>query len=148
MQATADKLDDADELDETNNLGLLSFTIKGNKVSNPSFTQPNTAGTGPASWSGTNTPAGSTSWSSGSASITGSGGSVLASGSPSWTKATRSRSPPARRSTSSSAFARAGSRRRPATGLVYLGALGQVVQTVRLVTAPLRPSASRRSNRR
>ena len=47
VQATADKLDDADELDETNNLGLLSFTIKGNKVSNPSFTQPNTAGTGP-----------------------------------------------------------------------------------------------------
>ena len=136
VQATADKLDDADELDETNNLGLLSFTIKGNKVSNPSFTQPNTAGTGPASWSGTNTPAGSTSWSGGSASITGSGGSVLASGSPSWTS-----DPIAVTAGEALDFVvsvrASGLSSAPSAGLVYLGALGQVVQTVRLVTAPL-----------
>jgi serine protease AprX len=135
VQATADKPDAVDELDETNNRGLLAFAIKGNKVSNPSFSQPSSAGSGPANWSRTNTQAGSTSWDGGSVSISGTGGSALASGSPTWTSdpipVTAGEALDLVVSVRASGLSSA-----PGAGLAYLGALGQVVQTVRLITAP------------
>jgi serine protease AprX len=135
VRATADKPDAVVELDETNNVGLLAFTIIGNKVSNPSFSQPSSSGSGPASWSGTNTQAGSTSWDGGSVSISGNGGSVLASGSPTWTSdpipVTAGEALDLVVSVRASGLSSA-----PGAGLAYLGALGQVVQTVRLITAP------------
>lgn len=136
VQATADRLDAADELDEGNNLGLLTFSIKGNKVSNPSFSQPSSTGSGPASWSGTSTGAGSTSWDGGSVSISGNGGSALAAGSPKWTSdpiaVTAGEALDLVVSVRSSSLSSA-----PGAGLAYLGALGQVLQTVKLIAAPV-----------
>jgi hypothetical protein len=134
--ATADKLEDAEELDETNNLGRLTFKLKDNRVSNPSFDQPSADGSGPANWSGSDTQAGSTSWSEGSASITGTGGNALVAGSPTWT------SDPIDVSAAEAldfvvSVRTSGVSSAPSAGLVYLGLLGQVVDTVQLITAPL-----------
>jgi serine protease AprX len=136
VAATADRLGVAEETDETNNTGRLTFTIKGNRVSNPSFDQPSSSGDGPASWSGSDTQAGSTSWSAGSVSITGNGGNALLAGSPAW----RSDPIPVVAGEALDLVVdvqASGLSSAPAAGLAYLGALGQVVSTVRLITAPL-----------
>jgi subtilisin family serine protease len=135
VRATADSLGQADELDESNNAGELTFSIKGNKVKNPSFEQTNPDGSGPANWSGSDSSAGSTSWSGDSASITGTGGNALLAGVPSWT------SDPIDVSAGETldlvvSVRAAGLSSAPAAGLAYIGALGQALDTVRLITAP------------
>jgi hypothetical protein len=142
VSATADKLDVADESSETNNGGELTFTVKGNKVSNPSFEQSNAEGTQPASWSASSTEAGTTSWSDGgsdgskSASITGTGGSAVLGGPPTWTSdpiaVTASETLVLVLSVRTDGLSSA-----PSAGLAFLGAAGQVLDTVKLITAPL-----------
>ena len=86
ITATADVAEAVAESVEDNNLGELTVTVRGNKVRNGSFEQPNSAGTGPDGWSGNSTSAGTTSWSEGgcdgerSATITGTGGSAVLGG--------------------------------------------------------------------
>jgi hypothetical protein len=142
VRATADKLDAADESSETNNGGQLTFTVKGNKVSNPSFEQSNADGTQPASWSAASTEAGTASWSDGgsdgskSVSITGTGGSALLGGPPTWTSdpiaVTAGETLDLVVSVRTNGLSSA-----PSAGLAFLGAAGQVLETVKAVTAPL-----------
>jgi Subtilase family/CARDB len=142
VQATADKADAADESNEDNNLGRLTFTVQGNKVKNPSFEQQSSEGSGPANWSATDTEAGQTSWSEGgsegdrSASITGTGGSAVLGGLPAWT----SDAIPVNAGETLDLVVSVrtlGASSAPTAGLVYLGALGQVLDTVTLISAPL-----------
>ena len=136
ITATADKPNVVQESDEGNNVGRLTFLAQGNRVRNASFDQPSPSGSGPANWSGSNTQAGSTSWDGGSASISGTGGSALLAGSPTWTS-----DPIAVSAGEVLDFAvsvrSSGLSSAPSAGLVYLGAFGQTLETVRLVTAPL-----------
>ena len=136
VRATADKPGAVAELDESNNVGQLTFSIKGNKVSNPSFEQPSSGGSGPANWSGSSTSAGSTSWSGSSVSISGTGGNALLGGSPTWTSdpvpVVAGEALDFVISMRASALSSA-----PSAGLVYVGALGETLDTVKLMTAPL-----------
>jgi serine protease AprX len=136
VRATADALEASDEMDEANNVGQLTFSIQGNKVSNPSFEQPSSSGSGPAGWSGSDTQAGSTSWSGGTVSISGTGGNALLAGSPAWTS-----DPIAVTAGEALDFVvsvrASGLSSAPSAGLLYLSGAGQVLQTVRLITAPL-----------
>lgn len=130
------------ESNETNNVGELTVRVQGNKVEDGSFEQPNDTGTGPAAWTGSDTSAGRTSWSDGGtdgsqgATITGTGGSVLLGGSPSWTSAAIDVAPGETLDLVASVRTN-GASSAPAIGLAYLGAAGQVLDTVRLATAPL-----------
>jgi len=142
---TADATATVDELDESNNLGNLTVSVKGNRVTNGSFEQPNSAGTGPDSWQGTSTQAGSTSWSaSGSngqhgASMTGTGKSAALYGAPTWTSAPIAVTPGEVLTLATDVQA-SGLSSGPTVSLVYLGSSGQVLQTVNVLTGPLTTS--------
>lgn len=142
---TADSGLAVSESNEDNNTSSLAVTVQGNKVQNGSFEQPNSAGTGPEGWSGSSTGAGSASWSDGgsdgnkSAATSGNGGSAAVSGAPSWTSDPITVTPgealifvASVSSVNASSAATA--------GLVYLGAAGQVLNSVTLLTAPLTTS--------
>lgn len=146
IRTTADSGLEVSEVDEGNNAGVLTVEVRGNRVTNGSFEQTGTGG-GPAGWTGSSTSAGEASWSedagtggSNAVTITGTGGSVLLGGSPSWTSDPIEVAPgevvdlvaSVRTSAASSA---------PALGLVYFGAAGQVLDTVRVATAPLTTAA-------
>jgi hypothetical protein len=141
IRATADKPAAITEKDETNNAGTLTVTIKGNKVENGSFEQASSSGSGPQGWSGSSGEGGTTSWSdsgtdgSKGASATGSGGSAATS-SPTWTSAPVAVVPG---ETLDLTVAVSSSRSSsPATaGLVFLGALGTVLDTATVLTAPV-----------
>ncbi len=131
------------ESDEGNNSSTLKVTVQGNKVSNGDFEQSNTAGTGPQDWEGSSTGAGSTGYSqtggsegSRAVTITGTGGGVALAGMPTWTSAPIDVAPgetlSLRVSVSSAGLSSA-----PGVGLAYLGAAGQVLNTVRLLELPL-----------
>lgn len=142
IRGTADRTGLVGESNETNNSSTLTVTIQGNKVKNGSFEQPSSNSSGPEGWSGSNTNAGTTSWSDGgsdgakSVSITGNGGSVLVSGAPSWTSDPVSVI--AGQSLSFSVSVKSTGASSAATaGLVYLGTAGQVLNTITLVTAPV-----------
>jgi hypothetical protein len=142
ISVTADAADQVDESAEENNTSTLTVTVQGNKVKNGSFEQQNATGTGPDGWSGESTGAGSASWSDGgsdgskSASVSGNGGNAAAAGSPSWTSdpisVTAGEALTFVVSVSSLNASSAAN-----AGLVYLGAAGNVLQTVNLITAPL-----------
>ena len=145
LSATADAALAVTESNESNNTSQLTVTVQGNKVKNGSFEQPNAAANGPDGWSGTSTGAGSATWSDGgsdggrSAATTGNGGSAATAGSPNWTSDPISVSPGdaltlvlSVQSLGASSAANA--------GLVYLGAAGNVLSTVNLITAPLTTS--------
>ncbi len=130
------------ESDEGNNTSTLKVTVQGNKVTNGHFEQSNTAGTGPQDWEGSSTGAGSTGYSqtggtegSRAATITGTGGWVSLAGMPTWTSAPIDVAPgetlSLRVSVSSAGLSSA-----PGVGLAYLGAAGQVLNTVRLLELP------------
>jgi hypothetical protein len=145
IKITADKTNVADELIETNNSSSLIVVVQGNKVQNSSFEQANSGGTGPESWSGSNTGAGTTSWSNGgsdgakSVSITGNGGNALLAGSPSWVSAPIPVT--AGQSLNLAASIRSTGASSAATvGLVYLGSAGQVLNTATMIAAPLTTS--------
>lgn len=143
LNATADAGAAIDEADETNNVGTLTVTVRGNKVTNGSFEQSTDDGTAPASWTGTSTDAGSTSYAEGgshgdrSVSITGTGRSAALSGVPSWTSepiaVTAGEVLSLRASVRSDGLSSA-----PSVGLAYLGAAGELLSTVAVATAPLR----------
>jgi hypothetical protein len=142
LHATADATLAVAESNENNNTSSLNVEVKGNKVKNGSFEQGNSAGDGPDGWSGSSTGAGSATWSEGgsdggkSAGATGNGGNAATSGSPSWTSDPIAVTPGEAlafvvsvSSVNASSAATA--------GLVYLGAAGNVLSTVNLITAPL-----------
>ena len=142
IRVTADSAGVLDELDATNNGGALTVNVKGNKVQNGSFESASSSGTGPEGWTASNTAAGETSWSqdgdqgSRGASITGTGRSAALSGTPAWSSARISVVPgevldlvvSIKAAQTSSA---------PSVNLVYLGAAGLILDTVRTLTAPL-----------
>jgi hypothetical protein len=145
IAVTADALTAVLESNENNNSGTYTFEVQGNKVKNPSFEQQNAAGNGPEAWSGSSTGAGSASWSEGgsdgakSASASGNGGNAAASGSPSWTSDPIAVVPGEVLTLAVSVQSQAASSAASA-GLVHLGAAGNVLQTVNLITAPLTTS--------
>jgi hypothetical protein len=141
LTVTADRGGAVPESDEGNNSADFTFTVRGNRIENGSFEE-SSSGTSPDSWSGSSTGAGTASWSEGgsdgahSVSLTGNGGSALVHGSPTWTSdpvavtvgETLELYADVRTNGLSSA---------PTAGLIYLGPAGNVIQTVRLLTAPL-----------
>jgi hypothetical protein len=141
LTVSADSGEVVTESDEGNNSADFTFTVRGNRIENGSF-ETSSSGTSPDSWSSSSTGAGTASWSDGgsdgahSASLTGNGGNALVQGSPTWTS-----DPVA--VTAGEALELAASVRTdgvssaPTAGLIYLGAAGEVLQTVRLLTAPL-----------
>ena len=142
IRVTADPAGTVAESDETNNAGVLTVEVQGNKVKNGSFEQASTEGSGPADWTGSDTAAGQTSWSgdgtegSQGATITGTGGSVALAGAPTWTSAPIAVTPG--EVLDLVASVRTNGTSSPAgLGLAYLGAVGQVLDTVRVLTAPL-----------
>jgi M6 family metalloprotease-like protein len=143
MRATADSGNSVAESNENDNSGVLTFTVRGNKVQNGSFEQQSSSGNTPASWSDSSTEAGSASYNqsggtegSKAATVSGNGGNAVLRGSPSWT------SDPVPvvagqlldLQVSVDALGLSSS---PSAGLVYLGPLGNVIDTVTLITAPL-----------
>jgi hypothetical protein len=142
IEAAADVGGAVRESDEGNNSGLLSVTVQGNRVVNGSFEQSTASGTAPAAWTGSDTSAGTTSWSSdgtgGSRAvrITGTSGSVALGGVPSWTSSPITVAPGEVLDVVASVKT-TGTSSAPAVGVAYLGATGQVLDTVRLATAPV-----------
>lgn len=139
----ADSANDLAESSETNNAATLEVTVRGNKVENGDFERSDAEGQAPEAWTGTNTGAGSTSYSetggsdgSKGATITGTGASTVLAGMPRWTSAPIAVTPgellelQLRISTSGMSSA-------PGVGLAYLGPTGNVLDTVRLLNAPL-----------
>ncbi len=133
------------ESNENNNTSSLVVSVQGNKVKNGSFEQSNAAGNGPDAWSGSSTGSGSATWSDGgsdsskSAATTGNGGNAVTSGAPSWTSDPIVVSPGQVLTLAVSVQSQSASSAASA-GLVYLGAAGQVVNSVTLLTAPLTTS--------
>jgi hypothetical protein len=143
ITATADVAGAVAESAEDNNLGELTVTVRGNKVRNGSFEQPDGAGTGPDGWRGSSTGAGTATWSEGgsdgerSVSISGTGRSVALNGAPTWTSEPIEVS--AGEVLTLVADVRSdGLTSAPSLGLAYLGPAGEVLNGVTLLTAPLR----------
>ena len=148
IRATADKPAAILEEKEGNNSGQRTFRVNGNKLSNGDFEQQTAAGQ-PESWSGQSTGAGSTSSSSSggtdgshAAQMQGNGGNAAASGSPSWTSAPVSVTAGEVLDVTASVKA-SGLSSAPSVGLVYLGAAGQVLDKVKVLTAPLQTDGFR-----
>lgn len=142
IKVTADKGTAVTESEEGNNSATLAVTVQGNKVKNGSFQQENAAGTGPASWSSSDTGAGTTSWSdqgtdgSKGASVYGTAGNAALAGPPTWTSEPVAVSARESLTLVVSVNSRDASSA-PSAGLAYLSAAGHVLDTVTLVTAPL-----------
>lgn len=143
IRATADKAGAVAEELEGNNAAHRLFTIQGNRVSNGDFEQQPTAEGQPAGWSSQSTGAGTASSSSSGGSngssgaqMKGNGGNAAAHGSPSFTSAPVSVEAGKVYDVTASVKAD-GLSSAPAVGLVYLGAAGQVLDTVKVVSAPL-----------
>lgn len=131
------------ESDEANNGATLQVTVRGNKVENGSFEQQTSDGAGPEGWTAGPTSAGTTGYSSdggtdGSSAVTISGTrkSVLLGGIPTWTSdpiaVTAGEVLELQVSVSTDRVSSA-----PGIGLAYLGAAGEVLETVRLLEVPL-----------
>jgi hypothetical protein len=141
LTVTADSAEVVTESDEANNSADFNFTVVGNRIENGSF-EASSSGTSPDSWSGSSTGAGTASWSEGgsdgthSASLTGNGGNALVQGSPTWTSDPVAVTPGEALELAASVRTN-GVSSAPTAGLIYLGAAGEVLQTVRLLTAPL-----------
>jgi hypothetical protein len=121
---------------------VLTVTVKGNKVSNGDFEQPNDTGDGPADWTPSDTEAGRTSWSpkgsdgSMAAKITGTGGSALIARNAVF-KSKPISVVPGQVVDLVASVQTSNTSSHSAVGLAYLGETGQVHDTVRLLTAPL-----------
>ena len=143
VTATADQAGAVAESNDANNAANLAVTIRGNKVQNQSFEQPNSAGTGPEAWQGGSTGAGSTSYNAGSGSdgtksvsIGRTGNSVLLYGVPTWASAPFAVTP-GEVLTVSVDVRCVGLSSAPSLSLAYLGPAGELLNTVKLLTAPL-----------
>jgi hypothetical protein len=137
------------EADETNNLGQLAIEVRGNKVQNGDFERPSESGSGPANWESGSTAAGSTGYgeepdadgsdgdsSNRTATISGTGRSVVIFGMPRWTSDPIAVSP-GELLTLSVDVRTVGMSSAPTVGLAYLGTAGQVLSTVSMLSAPL-----------
>jgi M6 family metalloprotease-like protein len=140
---TADSGAGVAESDEGNNAATLQITVRGNKVENGSFEQSSSNGAAPEGWTAGGTPAGMTGYSStggtdGSkaVTITGTRKSVLLGGIPTWTSSPIAVAPgevlELQVSVSTDKVSSA-----PGIGLAYLGAAGELLNTVRLIDVPL-----------
>jgi hypothetical protein len=142
IRVTADRTGLVAESDENNNTGNYTVTVQGNKVKNGSFEQSNSSGSGPEGWSGSSTGAGSATWSEGgsdgskSAGASGNGGNAATAGSPMWTSDPISVIP-GEVLTFSASISSLDASSAATAGLAYLGAAGNVLSTVNLITAPL-----------
>jgi hypothetical protein len=142
IAVTADKGSVVAESNEGNNKSMLTVNVQGNKTKNSSFEQPNSSGDAPEGWSGESTGGGNAAWSEGgsdgskSAATSGNGGNAAASGSPSWTSDPISVTP-GEALTFAVSVSSVNASSAATAGLVYLGAAGNVLSTVNLVTAPL-----------
>jgi immune inhibitor A len=148
IRATADRPGAVAEENEGNNSGTRTVTVSGNKVTNGSFEQQTSSGT-PESWSSESTDAGTASSSpsggtdgSNAAQMSGNGGSAATSGSPSWTSAPFSVQAGEVYDVTAAVKA-SGASSGASLGLVYLGAAGQVLDTVKVLTAPLQTDGFR-----
>jgi hypothetical protein len=145
IRATADWNNAVAESDEANNTREITVTVRGNRVRNGDFEADADGNASPDQWQDADDAqglAGHNSWSQGgshgehSVSTTGNGGNATLTGSPTWTSdpvavasgETLELATYVRSTALSSA---------PTAGLIYLGSLGQVLGTVRLITAPL-----------
>ena len=142
LGASADAGNAAAESDEGNNGATLQVTVRGNKVQNGSFEQQTSSGQ-PQGWTAGSTPAGTAGSSSSggtdgscAVTITGTRKSVLSGGIPTWTSAPVAVAPgevlELRASVSTDRVSSA-----PGIGLAYLGAAGELLNTVRLIDVPL-----------
>jgi hypothetical protein len=145
IRVTADKTNSVVEDNEANNAGTRTITVQGNKVRNGSFEQTSSSG-GPEAWSGSDTGAGSTSTStdggadgSQAVTITGNGGNALVAGSPAWTSEPIAVNAGEVLDVVASAEAD-GLSSAAGVGLVYLGAAGEVLNTVSVLSTPLTTS--------
>ena len=142
LTAMADSGLAVSESNEGNNTSSLTVTVQGNKVQNGSFEQSDSAGSGPEGWSGSSTGAGSAGWSDSggesgkSVTLTGNGGNAAVAGTPSWTSAAVPVAPGETLAFVASVESLNASSAATA-GLVYLGAAGQVLSSVNLLTSPL-----------
>jgi hypothetical protein len=148
IRVTADSSGALDEWNELNNVSTLTVTVQGNKVTNGDFEQQTAAGT-PESWSGESTGAGTaSSTSSGGtdgshgAQMRGNGGNAAASGSPTWKSAPFSVQA-GEVFDVTAAVKTDGLSSAPSLSLLYLGAAGQVLDTVKVLTAPLQTDGFR-----
>ena len=150
LGVTADADGTVDEADEANNAATLDVTVRGNRVTNGSFERANSSGSGPAGWTASSTGAGQASWSDDGASdengqasrgatLTGNGGSAALAGSPTWTSAPIAVEPGEVLELVASVRVDAVSSA-PSVGLAYLSPLGKLLDTVRVLTAPLSTS--------
>jgi hypothetical protein len=143
ITATADLGAAVTESDEQNNLGTLEVTIRGNKVQNGSFEEASEDGSAPAGWDGSSTDAGTASYAEGGShgeravSISGTGKNVALHGVPTWTSAPIAVSAGDVLSLRGSVKAD-GLSSAPSIGLAYLGAAGEVLDTVTVATAAVR----------
>jgi hypothetical protein len=141
LVVSADAANAVSELNEDDNDGTFNFTVRGNRIENGSFEE-SSSGSSPAAWTGSNTGAGTAAWTSGgsdgthSVSLTGNGGSAALHGSPKWTSAPVDVVPGETVELVTNVRS-AGLSSAPTASLVYLGALGEVLGTVRVLTAPL-----------
>lgn len=143
ITATADVASAVEESDETNNAAHLTVTVRGNRVENGSFEETSADGSSPAAWTGQETEAGTVNWSEGgshgerSMTITGTGGSALVAGVSTWTSDSIEVSAGEILTLTASASVSDASSA-PTIGLAYLGAGGELLDTVTLISAPLR----------
>jgi CARDB protein len=142
IRVTADQAGAVDEWSEANNVSQLTVTVQGNKVTNGDFEQQSTSGE-PAAWSGQSTGAGTASSTStggtdgsNAAQMQGNGGNAAASGSPTWTSAPVSVQAGEVYDVTAAVKAN-GLSSAPSLSLLYLGAAGQVLNTVKVLSSPL-----------
>jgi len=137
----ADAGDAVAESDETNNASTLDVSVKGNKVTNGDFSQPNADGSGPQGWTESDTAAGDASWSdqgtdgSKAATTEGNGGNATVAGAPSWTSDPISVIPGEALTLRVSASSLDASST-ATVGVAYLGVAGELLSTVQLIDVP------------
>ena len=141
ITVTADGGGAVEEADEANNASSLEVAVKGNKVTNGDFSEPNSAGDGPEGWTETDTEAGDATWSengtdgSRAATTEGNGGNALLAGVPAWTSdpiaVVAGEALTLRVSVSSLDPSSTAS-----VGLAYLGAAGELLGSVQLLDVP------------
>jgi hypothetical protein len=138
----ADAQGQVSEVSETNNERSETYSVQANQAGNGSFEDDDDDDDRPDRWSGSDTDAGTATWADGgshgvkSVSLTGTGGSVATGGSPTWTSAPIDVTAGTLMDLQLSVLA-SGTSSPASAGLVYLGSVGNVLDRVTLLTAPL-----------
>ena len=136
ITATADSAGAVGETNEANNASTLAVTVKGNKVTNGSFEEPNASGNGAADWSSSGSTSYGDNGTDGSKAATTNGGGL--------TPATFTSAPfavaPGETLDVAAAVRASGAATAPTVGLAFLSPLGSVVATTNALAAPLTTS--------